>query len=78
MGAGVRLFGALGTLIVTGVFTYQLHRTVDAVGGDLGDVVDAGVYLAAIGGLVALVSGLIPSGWRTRRDVVRSMDGTAA
>ena len=80
MGAGVRLFGALGTLVITGVFAYQLHRTVDALGGDLGDVLDTGFYLAAIGGLVALVSGLMPSGWRTRREVVRSVhnDGTAA
>lgn len=80
MGAGVRLFGALGTLVVTGVFAYQLHRTVDALGGDLGDVLDTGFYLAAIGGLIAFVSGLMPSGWRTRREVVRSVpnDGTVA
>jgi hypothetical protein len=80
MGAGVRLFGALGTLIVTGAFAYQLHRTLDALGGDLGDVLDTGFYLAAIGGLVAFVSGLMPSGWRTRREVIRSVptDGTAA
>ena len=80
MGAGVRLFGALGTLIVTGVFAYQLHRAVDALGGDLGDVLDTGFYLAAIGGLVAFVSGLLPSGWRTRREVTRSVsrDDTVA
>jgi len=73
MGAGVRLFGALGTLVATGLFAYQLHRTVDALGGDLGDVLDTGFYLAAIGGLVAFVSGLMPSGWRTRREVTRSV-----
>jgi hypothetical protein len=80
MGAGIRLFGALSTLIVTGVFAYQLHRTVDPLGGDLGDVLDTGFYLAAIGGLVAFVSGLMPSGWRTRREVIRSVpdDGSAA
>ena len=80
MGAGVRLFGAVGTLIVTGVFAYQLHRTVDALGGDLGDVLDTGFYLAAIGGLIAFVSALIPPGWRTRREVIRSVpdDGTVA
>jgi hypothetical protein len=72
MGAGVRLFGAIGTLIVAAVFAYQLHRVVDALGGDLGDVLDTGFYVAAIGGIVAFVSGLIPSGWRTRREVVRS------
>jgi hypothetical protein len=80
MGAGVRLFGALGTLVVAGLFAYQLHRTVDALGGNLGDVLDTGFYLAAIGGLVAFVSGLIPSSWRTRREVIRSVpdDGTVA
>jgi hypothetical protein len=72
MGAGVRLFGAVGTLIVAGVFAYQLNRTVDAFGRDLGDALDTGFYLAAIGGILAFVSGLIPSGWRTRREVVRS------
>ena len=80
MGAGVRLFGAVGTLVVVGVFAYQLNRTVDAFGGSLGDVLDSGFYLAAIGGIVAFVSSLIPSGWRTRREVIRSVDedGTVA
>ena len=65
MGAGVRLFGAIGALVVAGLFAYQLHRTVNAFGGDLGDVLDSGFYAAAIGGVVAFVSGLLPSGSRT-------------
>jgi hypothetical protein len=80
LGAGVRLFGALGTLIVTGVFAYQLHRTVDVLGGDLADVLDTGFYVAAIGGLVAFVSSLMPSAWRTTRELTRSVPdgGTVA
>jgi hypothetical protein len=81
MGAGVRLFGAVATLVVVGAFAYQLNRAVDAFGGgDLTDVLDTGFYVAAAGGLVALVSGMIPSGWKTRREVVRSdvTNGTPA
>ena len=68
MGAGLRLFGAIGTLMVVGVFAYQLHR----VSGHLGDALDTGYYVAAIGGVLAFMSGLLPSGWRSRREVVRS------
>ena len=70
-GTGVRLVGAVGTLIVAGLFAYQVHRVVDAFGGDLGDALDTGFYLAAIGGIVAFVSGFFPTLWRTRREVVR-------
>lgn len=72
MGAGVRLFGAIGTLVVVGLFTYQLHRALDAFpGAKLGDVLDTGFYFAAIGGVIAFVSGFLPSGWAARRTVDR-------
>jgi hypothetical protein len=72
MGAGVRLFGAIGTLVVVGLFAYQLHRALDAFpGAKLGDVLDTGFYFAAVGGVVAFVSGFLPSGWAVRRTVDR-------
>jgi hypothetical protein len=70
MGAGVRLFGAIGTLVVAGLFAYQLHRALDAFpGAKLGDALDTGFYFAAIGGVVAFVSGFLRSGWSVRRTV---------
>jgi len=55
-GARLRLFGAIGTLVVVVVFAYQLHRAVDAFGGSLGDALDTGFYFAGVGGILALVS----------------------
>jgi hypothetical protein len=69
--SGARVLGGLGTLIVVGVFAYQLDRTVNASGGNLGDVIDTGFYFAAIGGLLAFLSGFFPSGWSRRRTVDR-------
>jgi hypothetical protein len=55
-GARLRLFAAVATLVVVVVFAYQLHRTVDAFGGSLGDALDTGFYFAGLGGILALVS----------------------
>jgi hypothetical protein len=71
MGSALRILGAIGVMIVTGVFAYQLHRTTDALGQDFGSALDTGFYFAAIGGIVAFVSGLFPTGWGAGRDVVR-------
>jgi hypothetical protein len=70
LGAGVRLVGAVLTLVVVGLFAYQLHRVLDAFGGNLGDALDSGFYFAAIGGVIALVSGFMPSRVVARRGVV--------
>jgi len=69
LGAGVRMFGAVGVLVVTGLFAYQLYRAVDAFGGALDDALDTGFYFAAIGGLLALVSALMSSSYRRRAAV---------
>lgn len=70
IGEAVRLFGAVGVLIVTGVFAYQLDRALAAFpGAGLGDVLDTGFYVAAIGGILAFVSALLPTGWSARREV---------
>jgi hypothetical protein len=66
---GARIVGGLLTLVVVGLFAYQLNRLVDDLGGSLSDALDTGFYLAAIGGLVAFVSGFLPSGWMRRRTV---------
>jgi uncharacterized YccA/Bax inhibitor family protein len=72
MGAGVRLFGAIATLVVVGLFAYQLHRALEALpGAKLGDALDTGFYFAAIGGVIAFVSGFLRSGWSVRRTVDR-------
>jgi hypothetical protein len=61
MGAGARFVGSVGVLIVTGVFAYQLNRTVSA-NSSLGDVLDTGFYFAAIGALIGLVSAILTAG----------------
>jgi len=74
-GPGARIFGGLLTLVVVGLFAYQLNRLVDDLGGSLSDALDTGFYLAAIGGLVAFVSGFLPSGWMRRRTVETEVGG---
>jgi hypothetical protein len=73
-GAGARMIGGLLTLVVAGLFLYQLSRLTDDVGGNVGDALDTGFYLAAIGGLIAFVSGFLPSGWLRRRTVDREVE----
>lgn len=70
MGAAARLLAGIGTLIVVGVFAYQLHRITDDLGLSFGDALDTGFYIAAIAGVLAVVSGLMASRRRTRRVAV--------
>ena len=69
VGAGVRLLGAAVVLAVAGLFAYQVDRGLFA-GDNLGDVLDAGFYVAAVGGFLGFVSAFAAS--RARREVVRS------
>jgi hypothetical protein len=63
-----RVIGGLGTIAIVTLFGIQLQQTLDKIpGADLGDVLDTGFYVAAIAGVVGLVSGLVPSGWSQRR-----------
>jgi hypothetical protein len=73
-GAGARGFGGLGALVVAGLFAYQLSVLADDVGGSVSDALDTGFYLAAIGGIIALVSAFLPSGWASRRTVERETE----
>jgi hypothetical protein len=66
--SAARIIGALGTIAVLVLFAIQLSQQVDQLPGtNLGDVLDTGFYVAAIAGLVGLVSGFLPSGWAQRR-----------
>lgn len=66
--SAARVIGGLGTIAIVVLFGIQLQQTLDNVpGGNLGDVLDTGFYVAALAGLVGLVSGLVPSGWARRR-----------
>jgi hypothetical protein len=71
MAAGLRILGAVITLAVAGLFAYQLQRSLNSFGGNLGDALDTGFYFAAIGGFIALLSGFMSSGWGTRRTIDR-------
>jgi hypothetical protein len=62
IGATARVVGAVGVLIVTGVFAYQLDRAIATFPGTkLSDVLDAGFYVATIGGILAFVSAVLPT-----------------
>jgi hypothetical protein len=66
--SGARVIGALGVLAVVVLFAVQLNYVVDRLPGvSVWDVLDTGFYVAGIAGLVALVSGFMPSGWTRRR-----------
>ena len=73
--AGARVIGGLGTLVVVVLFAIQLNYLVDRFpGGSVWDQLDTGFYVAAIAGLVGLVSGFMPSGWTRRRSYERDTD----
>ncbi len=70
MGAALRFVGAVGTLVVVGLFAYQLSEAID--GADLGGSLGTGWYVATIGAFLSLASGLVPDTWARRSEVVRS------
>jgi len=69
-GAALRLIAGLGTLVVVGLFAYQLHRVTHALGADFTDALDPGFYVAAIAGLLGFVSGFLPTTYASRRRAV--------
>jgi len=73
--AGARVLGALGVLAVVVLFAVQIHYVTDRFpGSSMWDVLDTGWYVAAIAGLVGLVSGFMPSGWTRRRWTENEVD----
>ena len=66
--SAARIVGALGTIAVVVLFLIQLNSQLDRFpNANVGDVLDTGFYVAAIAGLLGLVSGFMPSGWARRR-----------
>ncbi len=77
--SGARIIGGLGTLVVVTLFAVQVHYLVDRFpGANMWDALDTGWYVAAIAGLVGLVSGFMPSGWTRRRATEADVDGRDA
>jgi len=64
LGRGLRGFGGFATLVVVGLFAYQLNGLLGLLhnGTNLGDVLSTGFYLAAIGGLFSFASAFARSG----------------
>jgi hypothetical protein len=69
-GGPLRLLAGVGTMIVVGIFAYQLHRVTDAIGVDFTDSLDPGFYAAAAAGVVGFVSGFLPTTYASRGTVV--------
>lgn len=66
--SAARIVGALGTIAVVVLFLIQLNSLLDKLpNANVGDALDTGFYVAAIAGLLGLVSGFMPSGWAQRR-----------
>jgi hypothetical protein len=65
-GAGLRILAGLLTLVVVGVYAYQLHEITDSLNVSFGDAIDTGFYVAAAAGIVGLVSGFLPTTVRSR------------
>jgi hypothetical protein len=66
-GAGLRVIAGLLTLVVVGVYGYQLHELTDALGASFSDALDPGVYVAGVAGVIGLISGFVPTTVRGRR-----------
>jgi hypothetical protein len=66
-GAGLRILAGLLTMVVVGVYAYQLHEITDQLGVSFGDAIDSGFYVAAVAGVIGFVSGFFPTTVRTRR-----------
>jgi hypothetical protein len=66
--AGARVIGALGVLAVVVLFAVQLGYVADRIPGtNMWNLLETGWYVAAIAGLVGLISGFMPSGWTRRQ-----------
>ena len=70
-GGPARFLAGVAAVVVAGLFAWSLHRA----GAGLGNALDTGWYFAAIGGLIGLVSGLVPTGVVTGRMVEHQYGG---
>ena len=69
-GSGLRVLAGLLTMVVVGVYAYQLHEVSNSLGVSFGDALDPGFYVAAIAGVVGFVSGFVPTTVPRRVDTV--------
>jgi hypothetical protein len=67
-GAGLRLLAGLLTMVVVGVYAYQLNEITDRLGVGFRDSLESGVYVAGAAGVIGFVSGFLPTTLRSRRD----------
>ena len=75
---GTRIIGGLGVLAVVVLFAVQVHYLTDQIPGtSVWDTLETGWYVAAIAGLIALVSGCMPSGGTRRRRTQSEVDAGA-
>lgn len=66
-GAGLRVLAGLLTMVVVGVYAYQLHELTNGAGVSFGDTLDSGFYVAAVAGIAGFVSGFLPTLLASRR-----------
>jgi hypothetical protein len=66
-GSGLRVLAGLLTMVVVGVYAYQLHQVTDSIHVSFSDTLDPGFYVAAIAGLVGFISGFVPTTVPSRR-----------
>lgn len=68
-GAGLRLVASLVGAVGITLFAVQTYRLVDNEGGSsLFDALGRGFFLATVGTIVGVVSGLVPGGWKSRHE----------
>ena len=72
-GSGLRILAGLLTMVLVGVYAYQLHEVTDSLGVSFSDTLDVGFYVAAVAGVLGFVSGFVPTtvrsaSYRARRD----------
>jgi len=66
-GSGLRVLAGLLTMVVVGVYAYQLHEVADSVGASFSDALDPGFYVAAVAAMAGFVSGFVPTTLPSRR-----------
>jgi hypothetical protein len=66
-GRGLRLVVGLLTMVVVGVYAYQLHELAHSLGASFRDALEPGFYVAAASAVAGFVSGFLPTTLGSRR-----------
>jgi hypothetical protein len=59
--AALRMFAGFLSMVVVGLFAYQLHELTNAFNTSFNDALDPGFYVAGIAAVVGFVSGFLPT-----------------